>query len=471
MDLPLEFLENMKEVLGSEYDDFISTYDQLPHAGLRVNTSKISVENFLEIAPFFIKPIPFIEDGFFIDAEDGWSKHPYYFAGLYYLQDPSAMLPANRMPIEEGDLVLDVCAAPGGKSTKLCNQNIGALVSNDISYKRTIPLVKNLEMAGAVDILVSSEDAGNLVKYYKETFDKIIVDAPCSGEGMFRKDSDLIKSWQDRRPEEYVDIQRAILEASYNMLKKGGMLMYSTCTFSKLEDEENVIDFLNNHNDMKLIDIAGYEGFASGYKEYLPLCSDIEKCIHVFPHKMDGEGHFMALFSKNLCDDTDDLTVNKLKKNSDLKLISYDKLSDDIKDFMKLYKDEIYKLFRSSKYAIVDNGMVCLISPESELLLNKGIRYVRTGLHIGTIGKNGKFVPSTALALAFDSSEFSNLLDFPVSDINATKYLKGDTLIIEDVKDIKKGYVLVSVDGYSLGFAKYDGCKFKNLYEKGWVLN
>ena len=469
MDLPLEFLESMKEVLGNEYDEFVKSYDKLPHSGLRVNTGKISVEDFIKIAPYKIEKIPFIDDAFFVDSNDGWSKHPYYFAGLYYLQDPSAMLPANRIPIENGDLVLDVCAAPGGKATKICNQNIGALLANDISYKRTIPLVKNLEMAGAVDFLVASEDASNLVNCYKETFDKIIVDAPCSGEGMFRKDPDLIKAWSDKRPSDYVDIQKNILDASYEMLKPGGMLMYSTCTFSKLEDEENVIDFLASHNDMKLETIKDYEGFSYGYKEYNTYCPDINKCVHVFPHKMDGEGHFMALFSKAKDYDCGNNINNISQKNS--KTIIFDKLSDCVKDFLKQYSDEQMDEFKKSKYAIMENGMIFLISPMSENLMMKKIRFVRTGLHIGSIGKNNKFIPSTSLALAYKCDTFNNVLRLSSGDSNVIKYLKGETLVLDYETDIKKGFTLVAVDGYSLGFAKYDGSKFKNYYEKGWVLN
>ena len=191
MNLPIKFEEKMKDLLQEEYEEYIKCYDEPRLYGLRVNTRKISVEEFLKISPFELKPIPWIENGFYYDGDHVQpSKHPYYFAGLYYLQEPSAMTPANRLPINPGDKVFDVCAAPGGKATELGAKldGTGVLVVNDISNSRAKGLLKNIELFGIGNVLVLSEEPGKIEEYFEEYFDKILIDAPCSGEGMFRKD-------------------------------------------------------------------------------------------------------------------------------------------------------------------------------------------------------------------------------------------------------------------------------------------
>ena len=158
--LPERFEEKMQCLLGSEFEEYIRCYEEPRYYGLRVNTRKISVEDFLKIAPFPLTPIPWIENGFYYDGEQvAPAKHPYYFAGLYYLQEPSAMTPANRLPVSPGERVLDVCAAPGGKATELGAKLMGegVLVANDISSSRAKGLLKNLEVFGIGNMLVLSE--------------------------------------------------------------------------------------------------------------------------------------------------------------------------------------------------------------------------------------------------------------------------------------------------------------------------
>ena len=232
----------MKAILGEEYDDFLAGFEKPRHYGLRVNTAKITVEEFKELVPFHLTQIPWVENGFYYEEEDAPTRHPYYYAGLYYLQEPSAMAPAALLPVDPGDRVLDLCAAPGGKSTELGARlkGQGLLVSNDISNSRAKALLKNLELAGVSNLCVTSETPEKLADVFGPFFDKILVDAPCSGEGMFRKDPDLIKSWQEHGPSYYAPIQRQILSQAVRMLKPGGYLLYSTCTFAACEDEDTV---------------------------------------------------------------------------------------------------------------------------------------------------------------------------------------------------------------------------------------
>ena len=290
--LPEKYINNMKDLLGDEYEEYISSFSEPRLYGLRVNTAKISVEDFLKISPFKLTPIPWISNGFYYSEEDKPAKHPYYFAGLYYLQEPSAMTPAYVLPVESGDKVLDLCAAPGGKSTELGAKlkGTGLLVSNDISASRAKALLKNIEVFGLGNVLVTCEYPEKLKERFSGFFDKILVDAPCSGEGMFRKDSKLIKSWESQGPEYFAPIQKGILKAAADMLKEGGYLLYSTCTFSKEEDEDNIFEFLNEREDFELEHIYEYEGFVRGY--------GMEDAIRLFPHHLKGEGHFVALLRK-----------------------------------------------------------------------------------------------------------------------------------------------------------------------------
>ena len=212
MDLPKKFCDEMKRILGEEYPAYLASMEDTRKYGLRVNTAKISVEDFLKISPFELTPIPYVDNGFYYDPEVAPAKHPYYFAGLYYLQDPSAMTPASRLPVEEGDVVLDLCAAPGGKATELAAKlhGTGLLIANDISSKRAKALLKNIELFGVENSFIVTEYPQKLQEYFTGFFDKILIDAPCSGEGMFRKEPSMVKAWEQNGPEFYAKLQEEI---------------------------------------------------------------------------------------------------------------------------------------------------------------------------------------------------------------------------------------------------------------------
>ena len=270
MRLPENFEKKMRDLLKEDFDDYIACYEEPRYYGLRVNTNKISVEEFKKICPFEIEPIPWIENGFYYDGEHVTpSKHPYYFAGLYYLQEPSAMTPANRLPVEPGDKVLDVCAAPGGKATELGAklQGEGVLAANDISNSRAKGLLKNIEVFGIGNVLVLSEEPGKMESYFTEYFDKILIDAPCSGEGMFRKDKKMVSAWEEHGPDFFCNIQKSIILQAARMLKQGGMMLYSTCTFDPKENEQVIEHLLKTCPEFRILKIAPYEGFAQGMPE------------------------------------------------------------------------------------------------------------------------------------------------------------------------------------------------------------
>lgn len=449
MNLPIAFVEKMKGLLGDEYDDYIKCYEENRLYGLRVNTKKISVEEFQKICPFEITPIPWIENGFYYDGETMQaSKHPYYFAGLYYLQEPSAMTPANRLPIEPGDKVLDVCAAPGGKATELGAKlnGTGVLMANDISNSRAKGLLKNIEVFGIGNVLVLSEEPGKLEEYFPEYFDKILIDAPCSGEGMFRKDKKMVKAWEEHGPEFFAKLQRSIVVQAAKMLKPGGMLLYSTCTFDPEENERTIAYLMEQFPEFEICDIRPYEGFAEGKPE------SFAKTVRIWPHKMHGEGHFLALLKKGeaspVCKER---PLKERGKKVPEEILEFFADIDWEMDWSRLetYSEKVYYM------------------PEGVPNV-KGLRFLRTGLYLGDLKKN-RFEPSQSLAMCLKKEEYRHCVNLPVDDERVLKYLKGETIEVDDLVSSKeKGWFLVLVNGYPLGWGKLAGGTLKNKYLPGW---
>lgn len=464
MKLPESFQNKMKELLKDEFPDYIACYEEPRYYGLRVNTNKISVEEFQKISPFEIRPVPWIENGFYYDGETAApSRHPYYFAGLYYLQEPSAMTPASRLPIEPGDRVLDVCAAPGGKATELGArlQGIGVLIANDISNSRAKGLLKNIEVFGIGNVLVLSEEPGKLVGYFKEYFDKILIDAPCSGEGMFRKDRKMIKAWEERGPEFFANLQKSIIIQAAEMLKPGGMMLYSTCTFDGRENEQMVEYLLERHPEFEILSITPYDGFAHGIPELTKSKDEAYKrTVRIFPHKMKGEGHFLALLRKRNIRETDlaksvneDSSAGRGRK----------KLPQELEEF---FRGITWKL-DADRLEIHGERVYYMPCSLPDV---RGIRFLRTGLLLGELKKN-RFEPSQALAMCLKKEEYGKVLNLKAEDVRISRYLKGETLEVSDVlPETSNGWYLVCVDGYPLGWGKLTRGTMKNKYLPGWRL-
>ena len=446
--LPLEYINNMKKQLDDEYPLYLESFNKKRFYGLRVNTSKISVEEFIRICPFKIEPIEWIENGFYYDGENIQpAKHPFYNAGLYYLQEPSAMTPANRIIINENDYVLDLCAAPGGKSTELAarlNQT-GILMANDISNSRAKALLKNLELFGNSNIYVVSEDPNKLALRYPNTFNAILVDAPCSGEGMFRKDPKMIESWLNKGPMYYQSIQKEIMDSAITMLKNNGYLLYSTCTFDQRENEDVIQYILDKYDDITLVDINPYKGFTKGN-------NPIDKSIRLYPYKLDGEGHYLALLHKTNNDSND---ISTISKNNTLKL------DDKILEFL----DKLPKRYTNNLFILEDK----LYNLPSNINISK-IRVLRSGLLLGTI-KNNRLEPSQSLAMVLKQYEYPYIINFDINDIRVNKYLKGETLDISDYNNLTNSqYYLICVSNFPLGWGKLDTHILKNKYSKGWII-
>jgi NOL1/NOP2/sun family putative RNA methylase len=271
MKLPVKFREKMLKLMGEEeYEQFIAALSGDRVYGLRVNTLKIGIDDFQKISPFDLEAVPWTEDGFYISGEDAPGRHPYYHAGLYYIQEPSAMLPGQILGAEPGDRVLDMCAAPGGKTVQIAAamKGKGLLAANDINPERVKALVKNIELCGVRNAVVLNESPERLVRIFEGFFDKILIDAPCSGEGMFRKDETAARSWESFKCERCTKMQESILHYADLLLRPGGTLVYSTCTFSPEENEQMIADFMMSHKGYELVEIPKVAGIEGGRPEW-----------------------------------------------------------------------------------------------------------------------------------------------------------------------------------------------------------
>ena len=470
-DLPQSFLDSMKEILGEDYEAFLAGFDGQRQYGLRVNTLKMNLEEFERIAPFHLKKVPWISNGYFYEAEDAPAKHPFYSAGLYYLQEPSAMTPASRLKVQPGERVLDLCAAPGGKATELgaALQGEGLLVANDINTARARALLRNLELFGISNSFVTNEPPHVLAEKFPEFFHKIMVDAPCSGEGMFRKNPAVVDSWQEKGPEYFSKLQREIIVQAADMLLPGGMMFYSTCTFSPLENEKTITHLLKERPDMEVIPMEDYEGFAEGLTSYRGEVFDesCKLCRRIWPHKMSGEGHFMALLHKKSG------TQQQVQQTVSQSSIWWEKckgLNKEQKAAAEDFFSHVNIAYDGKRIDVRGDNLYYLPAPKYD---GRGLHFLRNGLFMGEFKKK-RFEPSQPFALALHAQDFDQVLDFPAEDERLQRYLRGETLDVSDLlagEKKRKGWQLVMVAGHPLGFGKLVNNNLKNKYPAGWRKN
>ena len=509
VNLPEEFERKMKKLLGAEYEEFLASYDRPRNFGLRVNVDKISPEEFEKIAPFHLTKIPWTENGYYYEEQDMPARHPFYYAGMYYLQEPSAMTPASRLVSQPGDRVLDLCAAPGGKATELGAHlhGQGVLVANDISASRAKALLKNIEVFGIRNSFVVNEVPTKLAENFPEFFDKILVDAPCSGEGMFRKDPAVAKVWDGNKPFECAKQQKEIITRAAQMLAPGGDMLYSTCTFSPEENEQVIQFLLDSRDDIEIREIQPYEGFAPGrpeaaYEDWDREDSgnrkmgtpDLKKCVRIWPHKMAGEGHFLALLHKRALGEAAGAQENDRNRHPNRETTLDEQKNpvqgviSDIKGIGKPETKALTEFFSDVsmemnwKQVEVRKGQVYLV-PEA-LGARKGLIFLRNGLYLGEIRKD-RFEPSQSFAMALKKEEYTAVIDLDYSDVRVEKYLRGETLEVDDIvecnlkeieednakavkKRLEKGWQLICVNGYPLGWGKLVNGTLKNKYHAGW---
>ena len=428
--LPKEFLDEMKIILGDEYNEFIKSYDDPKTTGLRVNTLKMTKDKLLSLNLYSLQEIPWTNEGFYYDESIYRpGKNPLHEAGAYYLQEPSAMSVVPKLDVQEGEKILDMCAAPGGKSTYILSKlnNTGLLVSNEINPIRIKALGENLERFGAKNCIITNTDSRSLRKVFEGYFDKIVIDAPCSGQGMFRKDEVAISDWSYAKVLECQSIQREIIRDGYHMLKEGGILVYSTCTFAKEENEIIIEEFLEEYTNAKLIEME-----------------------RLWPHKIKGEVHFVAKIEKleeDRCS-TKDLKIKKLDKE----VKDY---RDFEKKFLNIKLDNRFELRGENLYLLPD-----------ELPDIKKLKVLRYGLHLGMLKKN-RFEPSHALSHYLKIDDVKYIENFNINEKEVLDYLRGNTINTGQ----SRGWVLVCVEGVALGWGKESNGVLKNHYPKGLRIN
>lgn len=478
--LPAQFAERMKQMLGNEYEEFEACYEREKYRALRFNPLKGEVSAFLEQTPFSLSSVPWSKYGYYYDAEDIPGKHPYHEAGIYYIQEPSAQIPAALLEAQPGERILDLCSAPGGKATQIAAsmKGEGLLICNEYVPSRAKILSENIERMGIRNALVVNETPQKLADTFSGYFHRIMVDAPCSGEGMFRKNEDAHTEWSPENVQMCADRQDEILEAAARMLLPGGRIVYSTCTFAPLENECAIARFLQANPDFAVKEIRISQEMASKYQDILEMgmqsgnsmCAEREmgsldgnikeqlaKTIRLFPHKIKGEGHFAAILEKD--GTLPDVTQKILSRNGMEKTVSI----KDCKEYEAFLKTEIRAdwLLETQKMPYLRFGDQLYQIPEQMPGL-KGLKVLRPGLHLGTILKN-RFEPSHALALALRPEEVVHTWNLDGNSADAINYLKGGTFPAEG----EKGWYLITVDGYSIGWGKLAGGIMKNHYPKG----
>lgn len=415
-----EYLRRMQKILP-DFEKYKACLDQAPYKGIRVNTLKISVSEFKEISPFALEQVEWEPDGFLI-GEEKPGRSVYHDAGLFYVQEPSAMCAAPLLEVKPGERVLDLCSAPGGKGTQLAQsmRGKGILVLNEKIADRAKILLQNVERMGIVNAVVTNADPSELSERLEGYFDKVLVDAPCSGEGMLRKEAAAAENWSLSNVEMCAARQKKILESAAKLVTPGGMLVYSTCTFSEEEDERNVEWFVREFPQFELLSQR-----------------------KIYPHREKGEGHFAALFRK--CDG-EKVRFRAWKPFADKKSLAS----------WKEFEREFLKKPLCGEFLTFGKN-ICLVP--AELFSLDGLRVLRAGLLLGeNAGK--RFEPAHALAMGADRNNLTKIAD--LDDEQILRYLHGEELPPRDLQ----GWCVAAYHGYPIGLAKNAGA-LKNHYPKG----
>ncbi len=443
--LPKAYEERMKTLLGEEFDSYIASLDDTPVRAFRVNTDKITVSDFEKINPFSVEKIPYSDTGYYF-SHDKIGNHPFHHAGMIYVQEPGAMAPAECVDIDPHWVILDMCAAPGGKSTQLKNKlgEKGILVSNEIIPSRCKILTGNIERLGLERVVTTCLDTKKLANLYPHTFDMIMVDAPCSGEGMFRKEDIAIDEWSEENVRRCTERQAEILENATVCLKDGGYIIYATCTFSPEENEKTVDAFLQSHSDFELVKPkqAVIDATSDGIAFEGCQTENISYARRFYPHKSKGEGQFMAVLHHK--GESYSYTAPQRKA---------EKIDNTVFDFLDSTLTDYNK-----ENVIMYNGNPVYFTPDFEV--KKGAAF-SCGVTIGEIRKN-YMLPHHQFFMAMGKN-FKRKIDLAPHSDEMKKYLHGE----EFTTDCENGWAVVTVCGCSVGGVKVVSGRAKNHYPKG----
>ena len=469
--IPPLFLERMSRMLGGEYEAFAAALQEKPASGLRVNTLKLTPYQFQASSPFSLgSPVPWCDSAFNLPTSDiPVGKHPYHLAGLYYLQDPSAMSAAELLDPQPGERVLDLAAAPGGKTTALAAlmHGQGLLVANEIKDKRIGHLAVNVERWGAGNVVITNETPERLADHFGAYFDRVLVDAPCSGEGMFRKDASARADWSPDMVAGCAVRQSNIMRVATKLVRPGGYLMYSTCTFAPEEDEGVIFHLLKESPEYEVVPLPGYPGFMAGRPEWMPSEAKgegLEGAVRLFPHRLTGEGHFACMLKRSGgADGPAEWSSDRLANPSRLQ-----------ERLWQAFTGEVLKIDFPADRLRVRAERLYLV-PESMSDFGN-LRVVHPGVWLGTFKKD-RLEPAHPLALFLKRGQAANVLNLSSADAGKHQsgnlgrhrlplkaYLSGETIPSEGTP----GWMLISVDGWPLGWGKRVQGIVKNHYPKGW---
>lgn len=460
--LPQAFVERMRESLGAETETFLESYDSPRTYGLRRNPLKMEREQFESQMPFTLEKVSWAEEGYYYEHEERPGRHPFHEMGLYYIQEPSAMCVVEVADPKPGEYVLDLCAAPGGKSTQIAGRMAGEglLVCNEIVLNRAKILSQNIERLGVKNAVVLNHSPQELEARFAAFFDRIVVDAPCSGEGMFHKEEAALTEWSPENVRMCAARQREILACAVRMLRAGGVLVYSTCTFAPAEDEEMVKWLLETYSELELLSI---DTKALGISE-----GAVPGTGRIWPHRQRGEGHFVARLKKRgellPHRNIDPLAAGEMTRSGGKgKKGKKDRTGAAGKDVWSCYEEFAKQMLcceLSGRRLEFGDQLYLLPGAMPDL---KGMKAVRPGLHLGTNKKN-RFEPSHALALALRASEAVQTWETDTPE----KYLRGETLACDPAL---RGWTLVTFQGQPMGWGKADRGMIKNHYPKGLRIN
>ena len=442
MNLPKDFIEQMKRLLNDEYSDFEKQYDLPPTKGIRINPLKCNA-SILQDMGLSLDKIPY-EEAYYLPYEIKLGKHPYHLGGLFYLQEPSAMIPVASIDILDRATVLDLCSAPGGKSTQIASRiPNGILVSNEVVPDRARILQDNIIRLGIKNCIITSNQPKVIAQQLPSTFDYVFVDAPCSGEGMFRKEEIAIKEWYKELTCTNSIRQMDILSYAKDCVKDGGFLIYSTCTFNTLENENVIENFLKHNNDFKLYPV----------KDNVRVCTangvNLPEARRFYPHLAKGEGQFVVILKRT---GTLDSNYNLSKAN-----ISHNE--------QKLVDSFISTNTTLTKYCLYKIKNNIYIS-EHELLNTKKLNVYTYGVCLGSVEK-GRLIPHHQFFIAY-GDYFKNIFNYTLDSLEINKFLHGEELSVDSNTN---GYGVVQCNGYTLGGGKIVDGRLKNYYPKKLRLN
>ena len=454
--IPPAFQERMQNLLGEEFEDFIGCYNQPPASGLRVNTLKLSAAEYQQLSSLELSPIAWCPAAFHVPENAQPGKHPHHAAGLYYLQDPSAMLAAETLAPAPGERVIDLAAAPGGKSTHLAALMLGQgyLVANEIHPRRVWELAENLERWGARNVTITNETPERLAEAFGAYFDKVLLDAPCSGEGMFRKSEAARLAWSPSLVESCARRQSIILNQAARLVRPGGCLLYTTCTFSTEENEGVIAAFLETDPEFELRGITHHSGFAAGYSAWSyskgPVSTGMkmDQTVRLWPQRIRGEGHFLALLQRT---GEEQPRIERRRPTPELPPEARRQLAQFTGANLTAW---------SSEGAIAQQGAYLYRLPLDSPVLNV-LHVIHPGLWLGTLKKN-RFEPSQALAMSLRPEQALRVIS--LDEAGALEYLHGKSL---PAPGQDAGWTLVTIDDFPLGWGKCSQGIVKNYYPHG----